>query len=505
MFVLLLKSILEKNGSTTRCLLILSALFLFAPGLKAGDYQRTKDGKTLVWNNFPSDDDVVIWSGKHDSDGYATGSGTLTWYKKEKSFQTGSLLPGKGEVGDVTTYSGTMVHGKLNGLVNVDSSGRRFQLMFADGVKARGKAVQQKSATEQRNKERLSASKTAPAEGPAPSPTPKHRLFAGAETHRGSVTEQTSSEQQHSERVSPPAEGPASSPSSKESTKKVVSKENKAETQTESHAPAATPAPEVDEKTSPQTASASSANPALSNPPSLEISAPSVKPQAAPSTEQPTVQVASIRGTPPPSQQPQQQPRPAADEADSEAKDRMVADFRDETQDVLSQVGEATDDFRTADRIESVPKLPAAVSDSVNSLVQRARDFRAKVGYETAVHDYKTETETVDALSAVDQVSRNIASKDASAASAKLSEFLKSNPKASADNQRPLWQYLTSIQQLCSRSEKDANVHAQRAESFAAANRTGEAIREYQEAYRIFPNPAIAEKIRQLQANSLGL
>jgi len=40
----------------------------------------------------------------------------------------------------------------------------------------------------------------------------------------------------------------------------------------------------------------------------------------------------------------------------------------------------------------------------------------------------------------------------------------------------------------------------QRAESFAAANRTSEAIREYQEAYRIFPNPASAEKIRQLQS-----
>jgi len=110
----------------------------------------------------------------------------------------------------------------------------------------------------------------------------------------------------------------------------------------------------------------------------------------------------------------------------------MVADFKDETQDVLSQVGEATDDFRTADRLESVPKLPEAVSDSVGSLVQRAREFRAKVGYETAVHDYKAETETVDALSAVDQVTRNIAGKDASAASARLTDFLKSNPEPGA-------------------------------------------------------------------------
>ena len=79
------------------------------------------------------------------------------------------------------------------------------------------------------------------------------------------------------------------------------------------------------------------------------------------------------------------------------------------------------------------------------------------------------------------------------------------NPEPSADTQQPLWQYLHSMQQLCSRLQRDATVHAQRAESFAAANRTNEAIREYQEAYRIFPNPATAEKIRRLQANSLGL
>jgi hypothetical protein len=53
--------------------------------------------------------------------------------------------------------------------------------------------------------------------------------------------------------------------------------------------------------------------------------------------------------------------------------------------------------------------------------------------------------------------------------------------------------------------EKEAEVRSQRAQAFASAGKTGEAIREYQEAYRIFPNPATAEKIRQLQSNSLGL
>jgi tetratricopeptide (TPR) repeat protein len=183
----------------------------------------------------------------------------------------------------------------------------------------------------------------------------------------------------------------------------------------------------------------------------------------------------------------------------------MIADFKEETRTVLSQVGEATGNFRNIDRLDSVGKLPTPVSESVGLLAHRARDFRSKVGYETALREYRTETEMVDALSAVDEITRSIASNDASAANAKLADFLKNNPEASADSLKPVWQYLSSMRQLCSRLEKDADIHLQRAESLAAASRTSEAIREYQEAYRIFPNPATAEKIRQLQANSLGL
>ena len=52
---------------------------------------------------------------------------------------------------------------------------------------------------------------------------------------------------------------------------------------------------------------------------------------------------------------------------------------------------------------------------------------------------------------------------------------------------------------------EEAEAHSQRAAAFAAVGKTGDAIREYQEAYRTFPNPATAEKIRELQRNSLGL
>ena len=188
-----------------------------------------------------------------------------------------------------------------------------------------------------------------------------------------------------------------------------------------------------------------------------------------------------------------------------EVKSRMITDFKEQTQAVLSRVGDATGNFREIDRLDSVQQLPPPVSESVASLVDRARDFRAKVGYETALSECGSETETVDALSAVDQGTRNIAGNDASAANSGLTDFLKDNPEPMVDTQRPLWRYLTSMRLLCSRLEKEAEIHLERAGAFASAGRTGDAIREYQEAYRTFPNPATAEKIRQLQRNGLGL
>jgi hypothetical protein len=459
MFVQLLKSILEKNGSTTWCLLISSAIFLFANGVDAGVYQRTKDGKTLVWNNFPSDDDIAVWSGKRDADGYATGKGTLSWYKSEKAFQTGSFLPGKGSaMVAVISYSGTMVHGKLNGpVIGVDPDGKKMRLAFADGIKTRAREAQSERSSEQLHNQRVHTAAAAPAEGPVPSPAVK------------------------------------------EPVKKNAAKEKKMEAQKENVAPgqnrvpAEATVPEEEpgavESSAPDDSSAAVTN-----------SEPLPKAQRSASSDQPTVELASIRSTPPP-----MAPSSPAPGTDSAVKDRIVADLKDETQTVLSQVGEATDHFRTADRLDSVAKLPVPVSENVNSLVQRARDFRATIGYETALRDYRSETETVDALAAIDQATRNIAANDVLTAKAKLTDFLKSSPEPSAESQKPLWQYLASMQQLCRRLDKDASVHLQRAESFAAANRTTDAIREYQEAYRIFPNPATAEKIRQLQASSLGL
>jgi len=387
-------------------------LLLLASGVYGGGiYQHTRDHRALIWNSLPRPDEEAAWSGDQDSKRYATGYGTLTWYRVQRAIGTGShILPSTGPAGSaivINRYSGKMVLGKFDGpVVNVDANGKMFHSTFANGIKVTDWVAGPLPPTDQRLNEPVSVSRDARA-------------------------------------AEPPADVVAAA-----STPSLV----------------------------PSTPSPLSSSPA----------------SAAASTRSPVPSTPSPRSS-----------SPAA--VETAVKNRMITDFKEQTQSVLSRVGEATGNFHEIDRLDLVQQLPLPVSESVSSLVDRARDFRAKLGYETALSECRTETATVDALSAIDQITRNIAGKDASAANSRLTDFLKSNPEPMVDNQKPLWRYLTSIRLLCNRLEKEAEIHLQRAQASASAGRTGDAIREYQEAYRAFPNPATAEKTRQLQSNSLGL
>ena len=462
---------------TARSLFIFSGLLLlFANGVYGGGaYQRTKDGKTLIWNDDPDRNKEAIWSGSRDPNGYASGQGTLTWYRVERKAVTGSWISSpRGHSVFVSRYLGKMVRGKLEGPVAiVDATGKIFRGTFVNGSRV-GNWSAAPAPTPTSNQRRTESVHTGPVEGLASSPAPTPVQRRTERVQRETVAEapaegpeptpvQRRTERVHEDKAEAPAEGPAPTPEQRRNERGRGDTVVEAPTQGRAHLELETaPSP-------PQMAVALAASPRASIPPTPSSGSPG----------------------------------PAG--LDPIVKNRIIADFKDETQSVLSRVSDSTGNFHEVDRLESVQKLPAIVSENVGSLVERARDFRAKVGYETALQEYRTETETVDALSVVDQVTRNIAANDASAASSRLSDFLKSNPEPMTDSQKPLWRYLSSVQSVCSRSEKDADVHLQRAQSLAWASRNSEAIREYQEAYRIFPNPATAQKIRQLQDNSLGL
>jgi ketosteroid isomerase-like protein len=122
--------ITERIVQGLRSLFVCSALLLFASvAYGAGSYQPTRDGKALVWNDSPKRGEEATWSGGRDKNGFAAGSGTLTWYQVEPTIVTGSNIPDTRRYGVVISRcSGKMVEGKFEGAVTyVHANGKRLQ------------------------------------------------------------------------------------------------------------------------------------------------------------------------------------------------------------------------------------------------------------------------------------------------------------------------------------------------------------------------------------------
>src|SRR5919109_5549233 len=120
------------------CSASLLILTLAKSALADGAYQRTEDRKkTFVWNNDPKPGDAATWSGDRDADGYATGPGTLTWYRTQKAFMTGSNVSGSKKT-PISSYTGTMARGKLSGNVTTVDHGKTYHATFADGQRKGG-------------------------------------------------------------------------------------------------------------------------------------------------------------------------------------------------------------------------------------------------------------------------------------------------------------------------------------------------------------------------------
>lgn len=161
-----------------RSLFVCSALLLFASvAYGTGSYQRTRDGKTLVWNDSPKRDEEATWSGKRDKNGFAAGSGTLTWYKVTPIFVTGSILPDTRRYAVVTNrYSGKMVKGKFNGAVTyVGANGKKLPATFVKGGKkpVNRPPQNQRSPRKKETRARSPAVTATPTAEQTPMPTPR--------------------------------------------------------------------------------------------------------------------------------------------------------------------------------------------------------------------------------------------------------------------------------------------------------------------------------------------
>ena len=173
-----LARLLDHFGMNIRSLCVCSALLLFASvAYGAGSYQPTRDGKTLVWNDSPKRGEEAMWSGRRDKNGFAAGSGTLTWYQVEPTIVTGSNIPDARRYAVlISRCSGKMVEGKFEGAVTyVDANGKRLQATFVKGGK---RPVNRPPHT------------PAPAT-PTPTPTPEQSPSSAAQETPTAVPQQT--------------------------------------------------------------------------------------------------------------------------------------------------------------------------------------------------------------------------------------------------------------------------------------------------------------------------
>ena len=123
-----------KLSNTLRFLFCGSFLVFVTNSFADGTYQHAHGTRTLVWNNYPEPGDAVDWSGDRDEKRYATGEGTLIWYKLERRTLTGSNVPFGRKRTEIASYSGKMVKGKLEGRVTtVNAEGKKLVAKFADG------------------------------------------------------------------------------------------------------------------------------------------------------------------------------------------------------------------------------------------------------------------------------------------------------------------------------------------------------------------------------------
>jgi len=149
-------------------------LLVFASAaLAEGEYQQTRDSKTMVWNSTPKPGETSSWAGGRDKENYASGFGDLTWYTAN------------GKV--YVRYYGNMVHGKFEGAVNAHTNGRTAHAYFVDGGRvtgwARGRAPSRMNLPEAAivEKRKAAAEKIAAAQKPKPEPE-KHLAAAAPET-----------------------------------------------------------------------------------------------------------------------------------------------------------------------------------------------------------------------------------------------------------------------------------------------------------------------------------
>jgi hypothetical protein len=187
---------------------------------------------------------------------------------------------------------------------------------------------------------------------------------------------------------------------------------------------------------------------------------------------------------------------------DPAVKRQIIAEFQKQIAFVLAEVKTATGNLREIERLDQVKALPSGASSHVTLLANQARLFRVQLGNEVTFFECLSEIQTVDSLVVLDEATRDIAAKDTPTARKNIGIFRSRYSEPTGESQKPLWRYLTSLYSLCDRLKTEAEGYLTRAHSLETEGKKAEALQEYREISRIYPNAVTTEKIRQLESQS---
>jgi hypothetical protein len=109
------------------------------------------------------------------------------------------------------------------------------------------------------------------------------------------------------------------------------------------------------------------------------------------------------------------------------------------------------------------------------------------------------QVETVETLVLAEEATRDLANKDSPAARKTLASFANRTAEPPSEDRKALARYLNSIFFTCEKAKAEAEPHLQQAKTLEAAGKKPEALAEYREIDRIYPNPFITDKIKQLR------
>jgi uncharacterized protein YecT (DUF1311 family) len=211
-------------------------------------------------------------------------------------------------------------------------------------------------------------------------------------------------------------------------------------------------------------------------------------------------QLASL---PAPSQTPA--PTPTAPPMDPGARAKLVAEFKAAAQGAVTK-GAAAGPYVEYTSLNAVKALPSALTDEITALEDQAAAFRAKLDAANQLGgDCRLDLDSADALGALRDAVQDITAADTPAASEKLSAFHERGFSPETAEQKLLGKSLNSLWTICDHLKEQAHSLCERAKAAADAGKSAEAIKDYQDAYKIYPDPDVAQTIKRLREDSLGL